>query len=441
MSVNEHRTLKNVSIMKMGDHGKNKRIWITNKKLQDVFPKGAQVIVTYNEKDREITVEESFFGATNTISGRANGTPILDLKGSAVGETLGDVKSIDVLFFSTKIIIRVSKTEIAKEERRNKTGFNVFELFVGGSTLNTFIKEAGKHLRVPMQIIGGLDMSEDYITSFVKNNDGTDIYTITGDIADVDLSFYPKDVDILLCGIPCTTFSNANLILRKALKNKREGKEYDKEVVQRALTGDALTYYVIEAVRYMNVRTCVFEEVEAYTKTSSYELLVSILTHMGYTLSEKIATGKNTKRKRWTMVATMGSEISLEGLNEEDNGKTIEDCLEVKSDKREWKPKSEFAPSRLNEKIGIRKHYTNEKKINTVSCHYTRGTEPILSKDFGEETYYSELSNREIANLHGLPKSFILDDRKKYTREILGQGVTEMFFDVGVRVIQSHLSA
>lgn len=427
---------KAISVLRLGEHGakKNKRIWITNKTLQKVFLPGDNVVAHYDKKNRQITVTPSFFGATHKISKRPNGTPILDIKNSEVGDTLGDdVERIDVLFFADKIVIKVSKTEEAKAKRKNKTGFNMFELFVGGGTLNSFFKEQG------FKVKGALDFSDDYLSLFTENNDGDDVYTISGRIEDIDTSYYPNNIDMALVGIPCTTFTNSNFKLQEALKAKRDGKPYDEVLIQRAMDGDMLTLFVIEALKKMNCRTIVVEEVVEFTLSSSYTLLLGALKGMGYHITESISQGLHTKRKRWCLVADMNKEISLDNLNTADDGKVIADFLEISPENREWLPKSSFAPSRLKEKIGIRKHYVTERRINTVTQHYSRATEPILACDIEGVPHYSELTHREIANLHGLPKSFKLDGRKKFDREVLGQGVCDMFRDVAKRVMQAQV--
>jgi len=51
---------------------------------------------------------------------------------------------------------------------------------------------------------------------------------------------------------------------------------------------------------------------------------------------------------------------------------------------------------------------------------------------------YSEFTNREIANIHGISKDFKLDSRKSTSRQVVGQGVTDIFREVAERIASSR---
>lgn len=414
-----------VSVLRLGDHGENKRIWIVNKTLQQTFVAGEKVNVGYNKEAKEIRITKGGLLGTNTVSSRQNGTPIIDLKGQKVGDTLGDVERVEVLYFKDEIVIKVARLDHFKQKREAKTGLNTFELFCGAGTLSHQFKKAGFNIK------GGLELDEDYLALFHENNPGEDIYSINARIEDLHTSYLPKDIDILLSGIPCTTFSGSNVKLKTALKNRREGKPYDAEEIKKADQGESLTFYVLTAIRAMNPRVCVIEEVVEYSESSASIMLRTILEHMGYSITETVSSGLHTKRQRWCLVANMGEAVSLENLLPGD-GKTIGDMLETSVEDREWKPKEGFAPSRLNEAIGIRSCTPDDVMRNTFTTHSTRGTEPILKHP--TEELYSEFTNREIANIHGLGKDFILTGKKTTDRQILGQGVTDAFYHVAQRI-------
>lgn len=418
---------KGISVLRLGDHGENKRIWVVNKQLKQVFAPGEKVNVNYDKENKVITVERvELFGGTHTISSRGNGTPVLDIKNKEVASTLGeDIEKIEVLYYEDQIIIKVSKTEKFKAQRANKTGLNTFELFSGAGTLSSFFKDAG------FKIKGSLELNQDYLALFHENNDGDEIYSIGGRLEDMHTSYFPKDIDVLLSGIPCTTYSGSNVKMKAAQKAMREGREYDKAEIEKSYQAEALTFFVLTAIRAMNPATCCIEEVVEYSESSASYMLRTVLSQMGYHITETIAQGSNTKRQRWTLVANMKKAIDLSDLMQEST-KTIGDCLEIPAEEREWRPKEEFAPSRLNEKIGIRSCKPSDVKSNTFTTHSTRGTEPILENEEGG--LYSEFTNREIANIHGLNPNFVLDPRKSISRQCLGQGCTNMFYNVASRI-------
>lgn len=422
---------KAVAILRLGDHGQNKRIWIVNKTLQRTFSAGERVKVNYDKVKKQVMVTkaQSILEGNHTISSRPNGTPILDLKNKNISDTLGDIEKVEVLYFGDQIIIKVAKVEHFKAKRAEKLGVNTFELFCGGGTLSRFFEQAG------FNIVGGLELDEEYLSLFHENNIGDKIYSINGRIEDIHSSYFPKNIDVVLSGIPCTTFSGSNVKLKTALKNKREGKPYDVEELRKADQGESLTFYVLMAIKAMNPRTVVVEEVVEYSESSASIMLRSVLEHMGYNITETVSSGFHTKRQRWCLVANMGSSVELNELVYDD-GKTIESFLETSVEEREWKHKDEFAPSRLNESIGIRSVRPNDKMVNTFTTHGTRGTEPILQHPQNPDLY-SEFSNREIANIHGLDKNFFIDERKSIGRQIIGQGVTDMFSVVARRILET----
>lgn len=431
--------LKSVSVIRLGEHNKNKRVWIVNKSVQEVFAIGQKVKVDYDAVNRCIQITKPMPGEGNhTISHRNKKTPVIDIKNQKVEETFGsDVEKVEVLYFSDRIVLKVSKNDIFKKKRSQKKGMRTFELFSGAGTLSKFFEEAG------FNIVGGLELSEDYQSLYCENHPGEEVYTIMGRLEDIHSSYFPRNVDVVLSGIPCTSYTGANKLIKEAQKAMREGKEYDREQIMKVHEADALTYYVLNAIRMMNPRVCVIEEVEEYSQTNASWLARTVLSQMGYHLSEVVSQSVHTKRTRWCLVASMDGKVNLEDLLPEDDGKCIEDLLEIPVGEREWKPKEEFAPSRLNEKVGIRSFLPSDKKTNTFTTHYTRATEPIMKHETQE--LYSELSNREIANIHGLPESFVLDERKSTSRQILGQGVADMFKYVAERIqkqsSQEHLAS
>jgi hypothetical protein len=135
------------------------------------------------------------------------------------------------------------------------------------------------------------------------------------------------------------------------------------------------------------------------------------------------------------MVATsLKSSIDLTNILPETN-KTIEDFLEIKSKDRDWKPKEDIQRILTASKkpsIGIRSCLPTDTKVNSFTTHRTRSSEPILQKSETEELY-SEFTDQEIANIHGLA-GYELKTVAKWNRYILGMGVTCMFKYIAERL-------
>jgi len=425
-------TLKGVSVLRLGETATgNSKIYISNKSLEKVFPVGEKVELNYDAANKQIIVKPAnLLTGNHTISKKGNGTPVLDIKGKKVAETFGsNVEKIEVLFFESEIVIKIAKSEHFKAKRAEKVGKNTFELFAGAGTLTHFFKESGFNVR------GGLELNDDYLALFHTNNPEEEIYSIGGRLEDIHTSYYPKDIDVVLSGIPCTNYSGSNVKLKAAQKAKREGKEYDESAIAKEYEAEALTFYVLTAIRAMNPRTVVVEEVVEYSESPASMMLRTVLGQMGYEITETVAQSNHTKRKRWILVANMGESVDLTNLSKDD-GKTIKDFLDTSVEERDWKTKEEFAPSRLNEKIGIRFCVPSDIKSNTFTTHSTRGTEPILKHP--TKDLYSEFTNREIANIHGISKDFQLDSRKSTSRQVVGQGATDIFREVANRIVSSR---
>lgn len=93
----------------------------------------------------------------------------------------------------------------------------------------------------------------------------------------------------------------------------------------------------------------------------------------------------------------------------------------------------------IRKNLGIRTVSPYSKMVGTFTTHATRHTEPLLKHP--TEELFSEFSTREIANIHGLSHEFIIDKRKTIGRQIIGQGVTDMFYEVAKRIIGSQFNS
>ena len=437
MSAYPKLTPIGVNVLRVGNTASgNKKVYITNKALQNVFPAGEKVSVNYDVANKQILVSKAnLLTGNHTISKKGNGTPVLDIKGKMVAETFGpDIEKIEVLYFKDQIVIKIAKSEHFKAKRMAKIGLDAFELFAGAGTLSHFFKRAGYNIR------GGLELNDDYLALFHTNNPGEEIYSIGGHLEDIHASYYPKGIDVVLSGIPCTNYSVSNVKLKEAQKAKREGREYDEVQIAKEYEAEALTFHVLTAIRAMNPKTVIVEEVVQYSESPASMMLRTVLSQMGYDISETVTVGNHTKRKRWCLVANMGKKVNLENLIMNDD-MTMEDFLETPLDDREWKPACKHPRIAKNvncgKGVGIRSVLPSDNTVNTFTTHWTRGTEPILQKAENVDLY-SEFTNREIANIHGIASSFELDSRIGISRQVIGQGVTDVFLTIAERIREAN---
>jgi hypothetical protein len=299
---------KALSILKLGTHNLNKRIWIAN---QNIFKTGMRVgdriNVSYKPDNQVIEIHADENGR-KVISGRDENHPIIDVKNASVAETLGQPEKVEVVFYENRIVISVAKSEQKRNKRQSKSGMKMFELFAGGGTLHHLFKQAG------FESAGGLELNEKYTAIFDDNNPEKDVVTICAAIEDVDPSDYPSGVDLLVCGIPCTSFSIGNLKMSEELKKLKNGDDADPQVIAKRYEAEALVFHVLNAVQSMNPRQVVIEEVVQFAETPASMLLRTVLAQWGFNLSETVAHAKHTKRKRWCLVGDMNKTVDLTNL-------------------------------------------------------------------------------------------------------------------------------
>lgn len=443
MSTNKEKQY-GISHLALGTVAKNgnRKVYISNYNLGKSIAVGTQVNAEYDKKNREIVVKPLAEGVgTHVISSKKNGRAVLDIKNKEVGETIGNVENIEIIFYKNKIVIKVPKCILEEETRNDKTELTCFEVCSGGATMSDMFEQAGFTSK------GAIELLEQNIAVYHENHKDHDTYTVNANIEDIDVNSLPKDITALLLTLPCTGATNANNKLATEIKKKREGLEYNKEVIEEMERLDALMFYGLNIIQAMNPKTIIFENVEEYTKDpydkkserGVYSLAKTILRNKGYKLSEHIGESHNTRRKRWVMIAHYGDNpISLNSLNINQTKTTIGELLAIKDEDREWGTVYDFAPSRLlNNPIGIRSVDLDDHITPTFSTHATRRNFPILHKDVDGIDYYSTFTPEDIKNIHGLSKSYILPKEKTVALRILGQGVSSMFYEVA-KIIQNH---
>jgi len=429
--------IKKIAIHKVGEIGNNKRIWIANQNLFKSFNIGDALTLTYNEKEREIIAEKAEVLGTHTISyrGKEQKTPILDIKNKNVRDTFGDVEKVEVRYYKDKIVIKATKQEVKKTERAQKNGLNTFELFAGGGTFTYFFKKAGFNIKGALELVGK------YLTVFEKNHN-ENIYTIQSAIEDIDINDYPTDIDCLLAGIPCDSFTPQNVHLNNAKRNNNTDSATEKDLLtlEKKRHAEALTFHVLMAIKQMNPKTVVVEEVVGYSKEDASYMLRTILKQMGYKLSETISESTHTSRKRWILVANMNETISLDNLIKDD-GKVLMDFIDLKKKQTEWKsPQGHVRVNAMlkKESIGLRAYDLMNKKLGTMPKNWTGHTIPVLKHPTRE--MYADLSVEDVKNIHGL-SGMELSGVKTTDREILGQGVADVFLEVAKRIKKATLKS
>lgn len=452
-----HKTIKPLRTFTHTKTGKAKRgLWINNLTLKRTFEAGEAIRVIYDEENKIVVIQKATKDATNRISYRKNDEqrkPILDIKNNTIDRMFEGIRNVEIQFFKDKIIVQMAYTDEQRIKRENKSDFLQFDLFSGGGTASSHLSKSG------WRVAGGVDTNEQYISMFEENHKGCK-YTILGSVNDISPRDYPRNMMLVNVGFPCLPYSGSNLRVQKALANKKEGKETEDDLkyIKNREDSDHMAYFVVEALRTMNPKFILLEQVPEFIDSNAYSLIKAVLTGMGYELSEIVSESSHTKRPRLAMVFSSVGKVNLDNLFEDDN-KTIEDFLETPVHLRDWKPKEDIprilgASKKKN--VGIRAVRPTDKKAHTFTTHSTRHTECSLVIEGKDGTpLYSEFTNQEIANLHMLPDYKLSeevyktsktikklkgkDNNESLDRQILGQGCADQFYFIGKRIMEHEI--
>lgn len=390
-----------------------KRIYLESNRLNGTrFEPGVKIAV---EKQRKRIVITPADGDTKNAVSRRRTKPVIDIYNKEITEAFSGVDEIKVIVSVDRIVIEALEENVkqnaARSKFKQKRFYTMSEMFGGGGTLAKAFKDEGF---IPVTVI---EREERYIQNYERNFPGVTSYCM--DVRKVDYSKLPH-TDIAVIGIPCDKHSQ----LFTTNPNNKDS------VAEAGDTG-YLTHYALRFIEAIRPAVLIVE-VEPYSRTDASMMLRTILSQMGYSLTETVSTGSRTKRKRWALVAHMGEPVSLDNLIADD-GRVIGDFLETPVEERKWQTADENlrVAGMIRKGLGIRAVTPNDKMVNSFTTHGTRHTEPLLKHPTKE--LYSEFSNQEIANLHGLD-SYKLSGQQTLDRRILGQGVTDMFYHVALRV-------
>ena len=431
MSANE-KLIKLYS-SKLGEKKGTKRIWIESKKLHDTnFAEHLRYEPEYDFDNKRITLRPGF---TNKITIREkNNMPIIDILNHNVSEIFKGFTHIVIKLFNDEIVIEPLKEEIKQGKAKARATcdkshtLTSVEIFAGGGTLVKSLRDSG------INCIAAVELEDKYLANLEANN--PDITTYCGDLAKLDVSTLPN-ADILVAGIPCSAFSNA----------QRTSERFE------AHPTGSLGFYVLKIIDAIRPGVVLIEEVPNFKSSAIANVVRYVLDSMGYFIEETELKGSDygslTRRKRFCMVASMKKGFKFDDSYKKENTRTVEDILEIPHDERTWLTRENsksiaYSLDKEQEHIakgeGFRLARTSidDTVVATVTKGYfkNRLTDPILV-NADDSNKFSWFTPRELARLNGLPEDFILEPTAKSTcGEIIGQGVCyEAFNSVGKMIV------
>lgn len=382
-------------------------------------------------------VDESYEGQTFLVSHRKRGDhPLMEIRSVRLREAFEGIEKVRVALLDGVIIITanyvdenvVKRTKRMLAKVRDGLALSVCSLFHGGGVLDKALHHGMKRAGVKSFVQIGAEMSERYLDSSRRNNPeiwGPQSVALLGDVRDVDWRLLPE-CDILAGGVPCTGASLAG-----RAKNKLSAAEEHS-------TAGALFFDYLEAVKTLNPAVVILENVPQYQNTASMMVIRSVLTSLGYILTEAVLDGNEfgvlERRRRLILVAVCrGLKVQFDFEQAPPvrvKELTLRSIMEpVALDSKRWRnleglnakavrdkeSGKGFAPQRLT---------GDEGHCGTIGKGYAkyRSTEPFLIHP--EDADLARLfTSIEHARLKGIPETVAKGECETTAHEIYGQSV------------------
>ncbi|MCS7527241.1 DNA cytosine methyltransferase [Pseudomonas aeruginosa] len=431
------------------------RIWLEGQHLAHAGVEiGVQYMLNVCEKLRRIELRpapQGFSGKTVSVSKRTRNErvyPLIEVRDSIIAALFEVGTKLRVAINNGRIVISMSHIAMRVQERVNrflnklKTGepLSVASLFHGGGVLDSALHEGFQRTGLASYVKIAVELEGDYIDASLRNNPELwrdDSIVINGDIRDVNiLGNGVPQTDILVGGVPCTGASRSG-----AAKNNLS-------CAEEHSTAGALFFDYLEWVKVLNPALVILENVVEYASTAAMIVIRSVLSHLGYQLSETVLDGHSLgsleKRKRLCLVATTPGVCEPVDFNQlvpvRQREEKIADVLEViPADSGMWKTYDYLADKELRDKAagkGFARQLLigGEDGCGVIGRGYAkaRSTEPFIVAPH-DPRLSRLMTPAEHARVKTIPEKLIEGLGSTRAHEVLGQSVIYCaFVAVGV---------
>jgi DNA (cytosine-5)-methyltransferase 1 len=421
------------------------RLWLEGAKLAHAGVEiGVQYFLSVSKQLRRIELRPApndFAGKTFKVSTRTRNdrvSPLMEIRDAILNEVFEVGAKVRVAIQKGRIIISQTHIAIKIQERVNafldklKNGepLTAVSLFHGGGVLDKAMHHGLQRGGLDSFVKVGVELEGEYIDASLVNNPELwreESIVLNGDVRDINLmgSGIPQ-VQLLCAGVPCTGASIAG----KAKNQLANAEEHS--------TAGTLFIDFIDWVKATNPAIVVLENVVEYAKSVGMTVIRSVLTGLGYQVSETTLDGAQMgsleKRKRLCMVATTPGICGMVDFNElvptRVKEEKIADILEyVPADSDRWKPFDYLADKEVRDiaagKGFKRQLLTGEEDgCGVIGRGYAkaRSTEPFIISPWNPSL--SRLfTPAEHAAVKTAPVSLVRGVSETTAHEILGQSV------------------
>lgn len=421
------------------------RIWLEGQRLAHAGVEiGVQYVLNVSTQLRRIELRpapQGYEGKTFSVSKRTRNErvyPLIELRDALIAELFKVGTKLRVAVQKGRITISPSHIAMRVQERvtrfldklNSSEPLNVISLFHGAGILDRAIHEGMQRSKLASYVKIAVELEGDYIDCSLRNNTELfreDSIVINGDVREINvLGNGIPQAEMLIAGVPCTGASRAG-----AAKNGLTcAEEHD--------SAGTLFFDFLEWVKVTNPAIVILENVVEYMKTAGMTVIRSVLSNLGYDLSETVLDGPSLgsleKRKRMCLVATtpgVCGPVDFEQLVPIRHKEAkLADVLEViPADSDRWKT-YDYLASKEERDIAAGKGFMRqlltgeEDGCGTVGRGYfkARSTEPFIVAPH-DPKLSRLITELEHARVKTIPESLIEGLSATIAHEVLGQSV------------------
>ncbi|MDG3444651.1 DNA cytosine methyltransferase [Nitrospirillum amazonense] len=425
------------------------RLWLQGRSLaaSGAVP-GARFDLHANPTARRIVILIHPNGG-RVVSAKPGGTPVIDSRGSEIGQTFPTGTRIRVRFEPGRIVITIHPSDAAqaaraqrlKEKLLSGQEIDVGSLCFGAGVLDAALHQGLADAGVTSRLRFAVDVDGDALDHAMGHNPAwtTDTMAVADDIALVDPSELPP-VDLLAAGLPCGPASRPGRAKQRSLDPLLRHPEGHPD--------GAAFIHLVRFVAALNPAAVVLENVDLYRDTAGYAALLTTLTTLGYKVTETFlysqAWGVVEDRQRLAMVAVTGDAISLEDLAPNIPPEPLSTVLEdIPTDNVRWRDHGHHVASTDEERaagngFSFQLVGPETRRIGTIGRGYSRDrrTEPHLRHPT-DPNRSRLLTVREHARIKQIPERMVSDLGHMRGHQLLGQSIAyPPFVSLGRRLGQ-----
>ena len=435
-------------------NGEARRVWLQGAMLSaNQWTEGSKYDVEINNSDTSITLRLSDDGL-NTVSRKKKRNsdetiPVIDVRRTELNDLFGETTDkVRVEIDQGVIKVTLTPVESSKRNRIERITakiasgetLRVGDLGHGAGILLHSVSEGIKSvLGVDSKIAFAVEIDSDAINTSIANNPLWDNQSVALNMSmeDVDYSSLGK-AEIVVAGLPCVAHSQAR-------RNKK-----DVELPEQDFNVGGLFMSLIEAVAKTEPAVVLLENVVAYEKSISLDLIRNRLTKLGYDVHIRTvdnSLGALEKRQRMAMVATTkGLEFNFDDIKP---SRQVESSLrevldDVPDDDSSWKDSAVFlAKQERGQKDGsvFKANIIegDETSISTIGAGYakSRMTEPHL-RNASNPNKIRLLTVNEHSRVKSIPEFLVKGVSKTLGHQLLGNSVLAASFkSVGMVIGES----